>query len=172
MNQPSDQWPQWGQHGQQPQWYPPAGGQSGHPGHPGHYGPPSQPPPAQPGGFQSTYGGFGAFTGEPPKRKPSKKPLLIGGIAVIALAGGAGAAWLLGAFRGDVLDQTSVQQGVVKVLTEHYGEHDAKDAQCPSDQEITTGHEFTCSVRIAGKSKIVRIRVLNTKPEFEVGAPR
>ena len=152
--------------------------------------PPSQPTPQQPGtpsggwpaqqqqapgqyggGFQPTqYGGLGAFAAEPKKPK-SKKPLLIGGVAVLVLVIGGGAAWLLGAFRGDVLDQQSLEDGVVKVLNENYGEPDVKDAQCPSNEAARNGTTFDCTVKIGGQDKKVTVRVLNDRPEYEVGAP-
>lgn len=174
MNQPNDQWQQWNQQGpQQPQWYPSAGEHQNQPA-PGSYGVPSRPVPenqAVPPGFQSSsYGGFGAFTNEP-QQKRGKKPLLVAVIAVVVLAGGSVAGWLLGAFDGDVLDQRSLQDGVTKVLSESYGEKDVRNVDCPDRQTIETGHEFTCTVDVAGKPKKVKIRVLNTKPEFEVGAP-
>lgn len=127
------------------------------------------------GGFQSApasqYGGLGAFGGEPQKPKASKKTLLIGGIAAaVVIAGGVGA-WLLGAFAGDSLDQKSVQDGVVRVLNEHYGEPDVKNAECPSGQPVENGTTFDCSIKLSGQQKKVTVRVLNTTPEFEVGAP-
>jgi hypothetical protein len=147
--------------------------------------PPSQPTPQQPpapgqgqhqhqqqygGGFQpAQYGGLGAFAVEPAK-KP-KKPLLIAGAAVLVLALGGGAAWLLGAFRGDVLEQQSLQDGVVKVLNENYGEPDVKNAQCPADEAAKNGTTFDCTVTIGGQQKKVTVRVLNDRPEYEVGAP-
>jgi hypothetical protein len=167
-------------------WQPGTGSFSGpwQPGQPpsGPWAPPSQPqpppqsPPQSPpapgqygGGFQpSQYGGLGAFTTEPAK---TKKPLLLGGIAVLVLVAGGGAAWLLGAFRGDVLDQRSLQDGVVKVLNENYGEPDVKNAQCPADETAVNGTTFDCTVTIGGQPKKVTVRVLNDRPEYEVGAP-
>jgi hypothetical protein len=129
---------------------------------PGQYG----------GGFQpAQYGGLGAFAGQPEKKPKSKKPLLLGGIAVLVLAAGGGAAWLLGAFRGDVLEQQSLQDGVVKVLNESYGEPDVKNAQCPADEAAENGTTFDCTVTIGGQPKKVTVRVLNDRPEYEVGAP-
>ncbi|MEA5362082.1 DUF4333 domain-containing protein [Amycolatopsis sp., V23-08] len=146
---------------QQPQPGPPSGGW-----------PAQQPPQQFGGGFQpAQYGGLGAFDVAPDKKPKSKKPLLIGGIAVLVLVLGGGAAWLLGAFRGDVLDQQSLQDGVVKVLNENYGEPDVKDAQCPSNEAAQNGTTFDCTVKIGGQAKKVTVRVLNDRPEYEVGAP-
>ncbi|MFF5986350.1 DUF4333 domain-containing protein [Prauserella flavalba] len=126
------------------------------------------------GNFQSQYGGLGAFgdTTTQPKPKRSKKPLVIGLVAVVVLAGGGVAAWLLGVFRGDVLDQQSLQEGVATTLRDSYGEHDVSGVQCPANQQIETGHTFECSAEVAGQKRSVTIRVLNDKPEYEVGAPK
>ncbi|WP_181777123.1 DUF4333 domain-containing protein [Amycolatopsis pittospori] len=135
---------------------------------------PGTPPQQYGGGFQSAssqYGGLGAFGETAKKPKGSKKPLLIGGIAAaVVVAGGVGA-WLLGAFAGDSLDQKSVQDGVVRVLNESYGEPDVKNVQCPSGQPVENGTTFDCSIQLSGQQKKVTVRVLNTTPEFEVGAP-
>ncbi|MGC7095915.1 DUF4333 domain-containing protein [Amycolatopsis lurida] len=166
--QPAQQQPpqpqQWGQ--QQPQGYPAQ---------------PQQQPPAQEqqqqygGGFQpsaSQYGGLGAFGDGAENKKKSKKPLIIGGVAVLVLAAGGAAAWFGGLFSGDVLDPSSVQSGITTVLKDSYGEQDVQNAKCPDSQEIKTGHTFDCDVNVAGQPKKVTIRVLNDKPEFEVGAPK
>jgi hypothetical protein len=142
------------------------------PGTAGSGRPAQQPPQQFGGGFQpSQYGGLGAFAAAPEKKPKSKKPLLIGGIAVLVLVLGGGGAWLLGAFRGDVLDQQSLQDGVVKVLNENYGEPDVKNAQCPSNEAAQNGTTFDCTVQIGGQAKKVTVRVLNDRPEYEVGAP-
>lgn len=121
----------------------------------------------------SSYGGFGAFDGGSGQQKTkSKKPLIIAAAVVAVLAIGGVGAWALGAFSGDVLDAGSVRDGVTKVLRESYGENDVKDVSCPDGQPIETGHEFSCTMRIDGKQKAVPLRVLNTKPEFAVGAPK
>ncbi|SDY64893.1 protein of unknown function [Amycolatopsis xylanica] len=125
------------------------------------------------GGFQPTqYGGLGAFEEVlVPKKERSKKPLVFGGIGVAVLAAAGVTAWLLGAFAGDTLDQKSLQDGVSKVLTENYGEHDIKNASCPSGQAVKNGTTFDCKVDVSGQQKTVTVRVLNEKPEYEVGAP-
>ncbi|RBM18439.1 hypothetical protein DI005_18835 [Prauserella sp. PE36] len=178
----------------QPQgWWQPQTPGHGHPA-PGQY-PGSPPQPHQPhqphqsqqppqphqqqapgnfgGNFQSQYGGLGAFGDTSrPKPKRSKKPLVIGLVAVVVLAGGGVAAWLLGVFRGDVLDKQSLQEGVATTLRDSYGEHDVSGVECPANQRIETGHTFECSAEVAGQKRSVTIRVLNDKPEYEVGAPK
>ncbi|MBK1784001.1 DUF4333 domain-containing protein [Prauserella cavernicola] len=156
---PGQQQPQQHQYPQQPQQHQ----QAQQPQQPGNFG----------GNFQSQYGGLGAFGGEPPaKPKRSKKPLVIGLVVVVVLGGGAAAAWFGGLFRGDVLQQQSLQDNVATVLRDSYGEHDVSGVECPADQKIQTGNTFECSVQVAGKRKAVAIRVLNDKPEYEVGAPK
>ncbi|MFC4001517.1 DUF4333 domain-containing protein [Prauserella oleivorans] len=159
---------------QPPTWWQPPGPQ----GHP-HTGPQHVQQHAQPqqpnygGSLSSQYGGLGAFE-QSPRSKParSRKPLVIGLVVVVLLAGGGVAAWLLGAFRDDVLDQESLQNGVATVLRDSYGEHDVRAVSCPADQEIRAGHTFECTVDIGDRRAGVPIRVLNDKPEYEVGAPR
>lgn len=163
----------------QPQgwWQPQQPPQQGPPPPAAPHGPPG-PPGRQPsygGGFQSQYGGLGAFGAAPapaPPKKGGRRRLLIGLAAVAVLAGGGAAGWLTAPFQGDVLDPESAQDGVVRVLRESYGEHDVSDAQCPADQEIRAGHTFECTVEVGGRPRTVSIRVLNDKPEFEIGAPR
>jgi hypothetical protein len=134
-----------------------------------------QPPPSQegiPSGPPSTaYQGLGVF--DTPQRRRSKKPWVIGGaiFALIVVVAGF-LSWQLGLFRNDVLDTRSVQDGIISVLKNNFGENDVRSARCPADQPVKTGVTFDCTVTVAGQEKTVSIRVLNDKPEFEVGAPR
>ncbi|SEF31457.1 protein of unknown function [Amycolatopsis pretoriensis] len=138
----------------------------------GQPAPAPAPQPQYGGGFQpAQYGGLGAFPVEPEKKPKSKKPLLITVAVVLVLAIGGGLAWLLGAFRGDVLEQQSLEDGVVKVLNESYGEPDVTNAQCPANEAAQNGTTFDCTVKIGGQDKKVTVRVLNDRPEYEVGAP-
>ena len=151
--------PQWqgGPGGQPQQWWQPASAQ--HPQAPW--------PPAD--RLSSSYGGLGVF--DSPKPKRPKKPWLIAAAVVVLLGGGA-AAWQLGAFRGDVLDQKSVQDGVRQVLREDFGEGDLRDASCPANEPVKTATTFECSVTVAGQPKKVTVRVLNEQAQVEVGAPK
>ncbi|WP_216210437.1 DUF4333 domain-containing protein [Amycolatopsis aidingensis] len=165
MTQPPNQQPGWWQPPNPPPPGPPA-----HPGQSGQYG----------AGFAAQYGGFGAFGEQasvPPggKGRRSKRPLLITAVTVVVLAAGVVTAWLLGAFRGmvtDVLEQDSLQDGVLAVLRDSYGEQDVQNARCPADQPATNGTTFECTVDVAGQQKTVSVRVLNDQPEVEVGMPR
>ncbi|EIE97453.1 DUF4333 domain-containing protein [Saccharomonospora glauca] len=159
-----------------PQWWQPQGPQ----------GPPSGPIPQQSphsaspqptptfGGSFSTsgYGGFGAFDDNSPAKGAKSRTLwLVGAAAVVVLAGGGAAVWFSGVFSDDVLDQASLHEGITNVLRESYGEHDVSNVRCPEDQPITTGHTFDCKVDVAGQQRTVSIRILNDKPQYEVGAP-
>lgn len=163
MTQPSGSAPQW--------WQPPPGQADPH--HSPHHTPPAgEQAPGFPGAFPSQYGGFGAFDNvSPAKRRSRAKWWIVGVTVVVVLGGGGAAAWFSGLFQGDVLDQDSLHEGVATVLTEHYGEHDVDDVRCPTDQRIATGHTFDCAVQVAGEPRTVTVRVLNDKPEYEVGAP-
>lgn len=100
----------------------------------------------------STYGGFGVFEGiAEPKR--SKKPWIAGAIALVVLAGAGLAAWLLGAFRGEVLDQQSVQDGVRQILREDFGEGEVGNVSCPKDEPVKTGITFDCTLTVAGNRR-------------------
>lgn len=123
------------------------------------------------GGFQSQYGGLGAFGEQSPRKSRKGKVLAVVVAVVVVLGGGGAAAWYFGLFQGDVLDPQSVEQGVARVLRDSFGEHDVSNVQCPGGQQIEAGHTFECSVDISGRTKTVSIRVLNEKPEYEVGAP-
>ncbi|HEY2058825.1 MAG TPA: DUF4333 domain-containing protein [Amycolatopsis sp.] len=125
------------------------------------------------GGFQpSQYGGLGAFSAEAVRKAPrSKRPLVIGGGVVAVVVVGGVAAWLLGAFQGDTLEQKSLQDGVSRVLNQNYGEPDVQNVQCPSGESVANGTTFDCSVQVGGQPKKVTVRVLNDKPEYSVGAP-
>ncbi|HKS49396.1 MAG TPA: DUF4333 domain-containing protein [Amycolatopsis sp.] len=178
---------------QQPGWWPPTGPRqaAGSQPHPAGPPPPWQTPAPQwqqPGAWQpppgggvwgshprtaepaSVYRGFDAFGGG--KRKRSGKPWIIGAVVLVVLAGGGVAAWRSGVFSGDTLDQRSIQDGVVKVLREDFGESDVRNVQCPSRQPVKTGITFECSALVGGQPKKVTIRVLNEQAQFEVGAPR
>lgn len=141
-------------------------------------GPLPQPGPAQqypaqggpPKEWQPSYSGFGAFGEQKPRR--SKKPFLAGAGVIVLLAGGAVGAWLLGAFQGDTLDHSAVQDGVVKILREDFGEGDVQNAKCPEDQPVRTGTTFECTVSVAGQPRKVTVRVLNDQAQYEVGMPR
>ncbi|WP_277681944.1 DUF4333 domain-containing protein [Saccharomonospora azurea] len=163
-----------------PQWWQPQGQQGPHSGPtPQPVAPQPHAYPAQPqqpasfgGSFSSDYGGFGAFDAEPPaNRGKSRKPWIIGAVALVVLAGGGAAAWFSGVFTGDVLDQESLHEGVATVLQDSYGEQDVSNVNCPENQRIAAGHTFDCTVDVAGKPRTVSIRVLNDKPQYEVGAP-
>jgi hypothetical protein len=166
MTQPGPQW--WQPEGQQG----PPSGPIPQPSAPPYQG--QTPQPSTFGGsFSSSYGGFGAFDTEPPGSdgKKSRTPWIVGAVALVLLAGGGAVAWFSGAFTKDVLDSEALRDGIATVLRDSYGEQSVGNVNCPEDQQITAGHTFDCTVDVAGKPKTVSIRVLNDKPQYEVGAP-
>lgn len=153
--------PNAGQFGQQ---------QSGFPAQP-HYGFPQQPGfgPGQPQFGQPGFG-VGQQPGEP---KKSKAPLLIGGgvvalVVVVVLVGGL--VWP-GWFNSKVFDQSKLQDGVKKILTEEYQLTDVAGVSCPSGKAVTAGSTFSCEVTVGGAKKQVMITVKNADGVYEVAKP-
>jgi hypothetical protein len=164
----SPQQPQWGQqppqYGQQPGYppsaYPQTGPQQQQPGQPGQYDYGQQ----QPG-----YPGAPGAGGE----KKSKKGLLIGigaAVVVIAVVGILGFV-APGFFVTKVFDNTAVQTGVTKILTENYKINGVKDVVCPADKEVKDGITFECTASVAGKTVKVPVTVKGSSGDYQVGAP-
>ncbi|GGM71545.1 hypothetical protein GCM10012275_47510 [Longimycelium tulufanense] len=159
----------------------PSQGGAAYPG----YGPPGQPPQqytgsyGQPGGYpqQPGYpGGFGQYGGMTPATAPKKKsamPWLLTGavvvvVAVVLVLGFVWPAW----FMTKVFDEAAVQNGVHKILTEHYNLTRVENVSCPADQPVKTGTTFTCELTVDGKPKKVTITVKSDSGEYEVPQPQ
>ncbi|WP_280504608.1 DUF4333 domain-containing protein [Nocardia farcinica] len=71
----------------------------------------------------------------------------------------------------DTLDQASVQDGVVTVLTGSYGLTEVADASCPAGQPVVTGVRFTCSVTVSGQPMSVSVTVTSDDGVYEVSRP-
>lgn len=75
----------------------------------------------------------------------------------------------------DVFDSQKVAAGVYKILTDAppagYGTTGVSDVQCPSNQPVTTGTQFSCTATIAGASKTIIITVKDDNGRYEVGVP-
>ena len=156
--QPQDPQQQWGQQPQQPQW-----GQ--------------QPPPygQQPGGAYPQTGPqqYGQPPGYPTGEKKSKKGLFIGLGAVVVVLAVIGILGFVtpGFFVTKVFDNTAVQTGVTKILTENYKIPGVTGVTCPPQQPVKDGATFQCTATVAGKAQTVPITVKGADGNYEVGTP-
>ncbi|WP_433655434.1 DUF4333 domain-containing protein [Nocardia sp. CA-128927] len=151
--------PQWGQPGQQsqPQWgqAQPQDWQQG------------QPPQQQWGQQQPQWGGQ-----QPAPQSGGKgKGLVIGLVVLGVVVIGAIIALVLLLTSKDKLDQSAVQDGVKKVLTDSYGIQDVSDVSCPSGQEVKVDATFDCSLKVSGEGKKVTIKITKDDGTYEVGRP-
>ena len=156
--QPYGQQPQYGQqpYGQQPQYGQQPYGQQ----------PYGQQPYGQPGYPQGNQQWNAA-----PAQKQSKVPFIVGGvvIAAIVVAGGIYAATSLG---GDTLDNSAVQSGVAKIVTESYGAIDVSAVSCPSGQKVEANTTFSCDLTVDGEARSVTVTVKDDQGTYEVGRPQ
>ncbi|MFC9895615.1 DUF4333 domain-containing protein [Nocardia sp. NPDC127579] len=109
-----------------------------------------------------------------PQQTPGKKKnkgliigLAIGGVVLI----GAIVTGVLLLTAKDKLDQSAVQDGVKKVLTDSYGITDVTDVSCPSGQEVKEGATFECSLKVSGEDKKVNLKITDKDGTYEVGRP-
>ncbi|WP_410663855.1 DUF4333 domain-containing protein [Amycolatopsis sp. lyj-84] len=72
---------------------------------------------------------------------------------------------------GRVFDPRTMQADVKKVLTETYQLQGVGDVICPSNQKVTDGSTFSCTVQVGGEGKTVTITVTGEDGRYEVGAP-
>ncbi|WP_405165081.1 DUF4333 domain-containing protein [Nocardia sp. NBC_01499] len=172
---PQQQWGQPGQQpGQQPQWGQQPNPQWGQPGQP------SQPQwgQAQPQdwqqGQQPQWGQqqpqWGAQA-PPPQSGGKGKGLIIGLVVLGVVVIGAIIALVLVLTSKDKLDQSAVQDGVKKVLTDSYGIQDVSDVSCPSGQEVKVDATFDCNLKVSGEGKKVTIKITKDDGTYEVGRP-
>ncbi|MFC0110449.1 DUF4333 domain-containing protein [Kibdelosporangium aridum] len=162
-------------------------GQPHDPNTPGSGGFPAQQPYGQPQqqqqypGYgqqpQQPYGGYGQqpqYPGqEPPKKKSGAMLWVIVGVVVLVVAALGVLGFVTpGFFMTKVLDKNAVQQGVVKILDERYGDK-ATDVVCPADQEVKVGNTFECTLKVDGDDRKVTITVKSEdKAEYEVSQPK
>jgi hypothetical protein len=147
-----------GQYGQQPY------GQPGQPG--GQYGQPGQQwQYPQPGaGYQRPT--------PPPAKKRSALPWILLVVGVLVIAGVVvGVLAATGTLGKTTFDNTAVQNGVKKILTEDYKIQNVTTVTCPAGQEVKAGHTFTCTANIDGQPRQITIKVKNDNGEYEVGQP-
>ncbi|MFI6042776.1 DUF4333 domain-containing protein [Nocardia sp. NPDC051321] len=151
--------PQWGQPGQpsQPQWgqAQPQDWQQGQP---------------QPQWGQQPNPQWGQQ--QPPPQSGGKgKGLVIGLVVLGVVVIGAIVALVLVLTSKDKLDQSAVQDGVKKVLTDSYGIQDVADVSCPSGQEVKVDATFDCNLKVSGEAKKVTIKITKEDGTYEVGRP-
>lgn len=153
---PSGQYPQQGAY---PQQYP----QQQYPA----YGQP-YPQPGQPQPYPAQYP-----TGEyPAATAKSKLPLWIGLGVVVALVAVAVLGLALGGnFGSKTLDHAAAERGVEQVLTGSYGLSGVQDVVCPSDQKVSEGATFTCSVTVKGQPQQVTVTFTDGDGTYEVSRP-
>ncbi|WP_225731792.1 MULTISPECIES: DUF4333 domain-containing protein [unclassified Nocardia] len=154
QQQPSQQQPQWGQ--SQPQWQQ---------AQPQDWN--AQQPPQQQWGQQQPQ------WGQPPLtvQKKRGKGLFIALAAIGVLVIGGVVALVLILTSKDKLDQSAVQDGVKKVLSDSYGIQDVSDVSCPSGQEVKVDQTFTCDLKVSGEQKKVTIKITKSDGTYEVGRP-
>ncbi|WP_378731111.1 DUF4333 domain-containing protein [Nocardia brasiliensis] len=149
--------PQWGQQPGQPQW-----GQ----GQPQDWQQGQQPP--QWGQQQPQWG---QQPGQPQQPGGKGKGLVIGLVVLGVVVIGAIVALVLVLTSKDKLDQSAVQDGVKKVLTDSYGIQDVSDVACPSGQEVKVDATFSCDLKVSGEAKKVTIKITKEDGTYEVGRP-
>ncbi|ALG84855.1 DUF4333 domain-containing protein [Gordonia phthalatica] len=170
--------PQYGQqqqqYGQQAQYgqVPPQGQQQPQYGQPAYGQQPFGQQPGQPTGDPT----LNPFT-QPAGKQGSKGKLIgigAGVLVLIAAIVAITALWLPG-WAGKSLNQTAVQDGVTKILTdaepEGYGITDVKDVQCPDGQKIEVDATFTCSLKANGENKHVTVTIKDKDGTYEVSRP-
>ncbi|HEX4702196.1 MAG TPA: DUF4333 domain-containing protein [Pseudonocardiaceae bacterium] len=165
-------------YGQQPQPQP-GYGQQPMPG----YG---QPPPEQQGQYPQPYGqptqqfqgGYGTPQQQsqyPSAAPPRRRTGLIWTVVVLVVVLAAAAAVLgfvwPGWFNSKVLDTTSVQDGVKRILQDDY-KISVTSVSCPSDPAVKVGNQFTCTVTVNGQQKSVQVTVKTADGQYEVAQPR
>jgi hypothetical protein len=168
-------------YGQQPPQPQPGYGQQPPPG----YGQPDQPYPGYgqqptqqyPGGYgqqPQQYPGYqpGSFPGDP--SAPRKRTGLIWTIVVLVVVLAAAAAVLgfvwPGWFNSKVLDTSSVQNGVKRILQDDY-KISVSTVTCPSNMDVKVGNTYSCQVTISGQTKNVQIKIKTTDGQYEVAQP-
>jgi hypothetical protein len=177
--QPQQGQPQQGYPGQQQPYGAPGPQQPyGAPGQP-PYGSPNPPQYGQPGG-SSPFGAPGQQFGQQPgpygqpnTPKKSRTPLIatITGVVVVIIILLVTAFVAPGFAKTKVLNASSVQDGVQKILTDTYKLSNVSKVSCPTGQEVKNGGTFTCKATIAGKDTDVKVTITDDNGTYQVGRP-
>jgi hypothetical protein len=169
--------PGYGQQADQPQ-YPGYGQQPEQPQYPG-YG--QQQPTQQqyPGGYgqpqQQQYPGYqpGSFPGD--QGAPRKRTGLVWTLVVVVVVIAAAAAVLgfvyPGWFNTKVLDTSSVQDGVKRILQDDY-KVSVSTVSCPSNMDVKVNNVYICKATVSGQTKDVQITIKTSDGQYEVAQPR
>lgn len=183
QNQPTQGYP-----GQQQPYGAPGQRPYGAPSQP-PYGSPSQPPYSappqpqygQPSGGATPFGSssaqqFGqpAPFGEQNAPQKSKKPLIagiVGAVLVVLIVLGVLFFVTPGWAKSKVLNASSVQDGVQKILTDTYKVTNVTKVSCPADQAVKNGGTFTCKATIDGKDTDVKVTITDDNGTYQVSRP-
>ncbi|WP_159067506.1 DUF4333 domain-containing protein [Gordonia iterans] len=116
--------------------------------------------------------------GRSPARGRSRAALgaALGGAVLVIAALVALSAFVWPGWVTKTLSQTSVEQGVERLLTapvdqDGYGLDDVSEVSCPSGMKAQAGVQFTCAVKIAGENRRVTVTVLNDDGDYDVSQP-
>lgn len=75
-----------------------------------------------------------------------------------------------------VLDEAALEgpDGIKKILISVYGlpADQIGRVECPADQEVKTGNQFSCTVQLGSAVKVVDIKVLDDLGQYQVSLPR
>ncbi len=154
--------PGYGQQPDQPQ-YPGYGQQPTQQQYPGGYGQQQQYPGYQPGGFPGDQGA--------PRRRTGLIWTLVVVVVVIAAAAAVLGFVYPGWFNSKVLDTSSVQDGVKRILQDDY-KISVSTVSCPSNMDVKVGNSYTCTVTAGGQTKQVQITIKTADGQYEVAQPK
>jgi hypothetical protein len=135
--------------------------------YPGQYGQPQQQP-QQFGGYQP--GGFPGDQSGPRKRTGLIWTLVVVVVVIAAAVAVLGFVWP-GWFNKQVLDTSSVQDGVKNILQNDY-KISVSTVTCPTDPEVKVGNTFYCQATVGGQQKQVQVTVKTSDGQYEVGQPK
>ena len=124
--------------------------------------------------LDTSSGSSPAPTGSPTRPRSHKTPLIaaISGVVVVIIIILLVTAFVAPGFaKTKVLNASSVQDGVQKILTDTYKVTDVSKVSCPAGQEVTNGGTFTCRATIAGKDTDVKVTITDDNGTYQVGRP-
>jgi Domain of unknown function (DUF4333) len=133
---------------------------------------PDRDPYGAPAGPAQYAGSPGRVYPAPRRRRSSRLPLVLAGVAVLVLALVGVLGFVTpGFFVTRVLDPAAVQEGVQDVLSDDYGVEGVADVTCPADVEVVGGAAFECRATVDGDAVRVPVLITNDDAEYQVGRP-